>query len=60
MAASAGDPMILANLIAERAATMPDLDVLTFVSVEPDGSFTDELRTYRELWSKVRTLAYNY
>lgn len=40
--------LILANLIANRAETDPDLDVLTF---ENDGR-PDEVRTYRQLWER--------
>ncbi|TNF04606.1 MAG: ATP-dependent acyl-CoA ligase [Gammaproteobacteria bacterium] len=44
------DLMILANIILDKVETSPDLDVLTFVNVEQDGSLTDEIRTYRQLW----------
>lgn len=44
----------LANLIANRADTHPDLDVLT---VEGAGRAPDETRTYRQLWDNGRRLA---
>jgi crotonobetaine/carnitine-CoA ligase len=44
----------LANLIANRAETMPDLDVLT---IEGAGVRPDEVRTYRQLWQNGQRLA---
>lgn len=38
--------LILANLIANRAETDPDRDVLTF----ENGDGPDEVRTYKQLW----------
>ena len=52
-----GDPMILAHLVADRMASLPDLDVLTFVTIEADGSFTDEIRTYTDLWENGQRVA---
>ncbi len=49
--------LILADLIANRVEQMPDLDVLTFVSVGPDGSLVEEVRTYRQLWDNGRRMA---
>ncbi|MGC8534183.1 MAG: AMP-binding protein [Rhizomicrobium sp.] len=46
--------MILADLIAARAETMPDLDVVTF---EGGGEREDEIRTYAQLWSNANRLA---
>lgn len=40
--------LILANLIANRAATDPDREVLTF----ENGDGPEEVRTYRDLWEK--------
>jgi crotonobetaine/carnitine-CoA ligase len=48
------DPLILANLVAARAASDPDFDVLTF---EGGGVRNDEVRTYRELWENGQRLA---
>jgi carnitine-CoA ligase len=45
---------ILANLIANRAETMPDLPVLT---IEGAGVRPDEVRTYRQLWQNGQRLA---
>ena len=45
---------ILANLIANRAAELPDFDVLT---IEGAGVRPDEVRTYRQLWDNARRMA---
>ena len=45
---------ILANMIANRVETMPDLDVLT---IEGAGVRCDEVRTYRQLWENGQRLA---
>lgn len=50
---STRDELILANLIANRAETDPDLDVVTF---EHPGC-EDEIRTYRQLWDNGRRVA---
>ncbi|MBR0568893.1 AMP-binding protein [Azoarcus sp. L1K30] len=50
---TARDELILANLIANRAETHPDLDVVTF---EHPGC-EDEIRTYRQLWDNGRRVA---
>ncbi|BAL24207.1 AMP-binding protein [Azoarcus sp. KH32C] len=50
---TARDEQILANLIANRAETHPDLDVVTF---EHPGC-PDEVRTYRQLWDNGRCVA---
>lgn len=50
---TARDEQILANLIANRAESQPDLDVLTF---EHPGC-ADEVRTYRQLWDNGRRIA---
>ena len=44
------DPMILANIILDGVDKQPDLDVLTFVNVEADGSFSEQVRSYKDLW----------
>jgi crotonobetaine/carnitine-CoA ligase len=51
------DDLILADLIALRAEAQPDLDVLTFVGVEPDGVLTEEIRTYAQLWEGGNRIA---
>ncbi|HEX7375388.1 MAG TPA: AMP-binding protein [Steroidobacteraceae bacterium] len=51
---TAYDPLTLAGLIAERAASSPDLDVLT---IEGAGVRDDEVRTYAQLWTRARALA---
>jgi crotonobetaine/carnitine-CoA ligase len=51
------NPMILANLIADRQRQWPDREILTFVTVEPDGSFSDETRTYTQLWQNGQRVA---
>jgi len=52
-----GNEQILANLIRARAATEPDLDVLTFVDVAADGSLVDVVRTYAQLWQNGQRIA---
>ncbi len=46
--------MVLADLIAARAETRPDLDVVTF---ERGDAGPDEVRTYAELWANANRLA---
>lgn len=46
--------LILADLIAARAQTKPDLDVVTF---EGGGERPDEVRTYAQLWLNANKLA---
>src|SRR4051812_25798623 len=45
--------LILANLIANRAESDPDRDVLTF----ENGDEADEVRTYRQLWERGSQVA---
>lgn len=45
---------IFAHVIANRAASMPGLDVLTF---EGGGQRADQTRTYQQLWDNGRRLA---
>ena len=49
--------LILANIIGEKLRTHPDLDVLTFVTIDKDGGYQEELRTYRQLWDNGRRIA---
>jgi carnitine-CoA ligase len=51
------DLRILANRVYDWAQKNPDLDVLTFVSVEKDGAITDQTRTYQQLWDNGQRLA---
>ncbi len=46
--------MILADLIAARAESRPDLDVVTF---EGGDSGREEVRTYADLWANANRLA---
>jgi len=46
--------LILADLIASRAAEMPDFDVVTF---ESGGLRPDEVRTYADLWMNGNRIA---
>jgi crotonobetaine/carnitine-CoA ligase len=46
--------MVLADMIAARAETRPDLDVVTF---EGGGVGPDEVRTYGQLWANANRLA---
>ena len=45
--------MILADLIASRAESRPDLDVVTFEG----GAAGEEVRTYAQLWANANRLA---
>ena len=45
---------ILAGLVANRAAELPDFPVLT---IEGAGQRADEVRSYRQLWDNARRLA---
>ena len=45
---------VLANVIVNRAETLPDFSVLT---IEGGGVRADEVRTYRELWDNAQRLA---
>ncbi len=51
------NPQILAHLIADWKDKKPDLDVLTFVDIDPAGQFVTETRTYRQLWENGQRLA---
>lgn len=51
------DPLILANRIADWVKKAPDLDVLTFVSIDEKGNFVEEVRTYQQLWDNGQKLA---
>ena len=46
------DQAILANLIEAKMQKNPDLDVLSFVNINPAGDFEDEIRSYRQLWEQ--------
>ncbi|MFI4974647.1 MAG: AMP-binding protein [Caulobacterales bacterium] len=46
--------MVLADLIAARAETRPDLDVVTFEGGETGA---EEIRTYAQLWANANRLA---
>lgn len=59
MSASVPNEMVLSDLIAARAATQPDLDVLTFEHYSLDGGATpDEVRTYAQLRDNAARLAH--
>ena len=51
------DLSILANRISDWIGKKPDLDVLTFVSIDADGNFVDEIRTFQQLWDNGQRLA---
>lgn len=52
-----GDLTILANRVADWVEKKPDLDVLTFVSIDADGNFVEEIRSYQQLWDNGQRLA---
>lgn len=51
------DELILANLIANRVETQPDLDVLTFVHIDSFGNIQEEVRSYQQLWDNAQRIA---
>ena len=48
---------ILAHLVRHKAAEPGDAAILTFVDVDRAGRFTEETRSYRQLWSRGQALA---
>lgn len=50
-------PLILANIIHSKAEESPDLDVLTFVTIDENKTLQDETRTYRELWDNGQRIS---
>ncbi|GGO89442.1 ATP-dependent acyl-CoA ligase [Marinobacterium nitratireducens] len=54
---STRDELILANLIANRVETQPDLDVLTFVNIDATGACREEVRSYAQLWANAQRIA---
>jgi len=55
---NAHDESVLAGLVAARAETQPDLDVLTFEHLSLDGgAMPDEVRTFAALHTNARRLA---
>ena len=48
---------ILAHLVRDKAAELGDATILTFVDVDRQGNYTEETRSYRELWSRGQALA---
>lgn len=51
------DELILANLIANRVDTQPELDVLTFIYIDSDGKIKEEVRSYQQLWDNAQRIA---
>src|SRR5260370_35443799 len=45
---------VLANVIANRAEALPDLEVLT---IDGGGVRPDDVRTFRQLWSNAQRMA---
>src|SRR6266566_3264176 len=45
---------VLANVIANRAEALPDLEVLT---IDGSGVRPDDVRTFRQLWSNAQRMA---
>ena len=48
---------ILANRVADWAGKRPDDELLTFVSIDSDGNFVEETRSYQQLWDNGQRLA---
>ena len=51
------NPLILANLIRNWCDKEPETTILTFVEVGADGQFTDETRSFQQLWDNGQRLA---
>lgn len=51
------NPLILANLIRNWCDTEPELKILTFVEIDSEGNFSEETRTYQQLWDNGQRLA---
>lgn len=51
------NPLILANLIRNWCDKEPDTTILTFVEVGADGRFSDETRSFQQLWDNGQRLA---
>lgn len=49
--------IVLARHIRRMALDQPDLDVLTFIDLLPDGRYAEELRTFGQLWENGQRLA---
>lgn len=49
--------LILANLIANRCELKPELDVLTFLEIDNEGQWHEEVRTYQNLWDNGQRIA---
>ena len=47
----------VAGIVKSHLEKNADLDVLTFVDINADGSFSDETRTYQELWDNGQRIA---
>ncbi len=47
----------LAELIKDKARTTPNVEILTFVTVDAGGQLTDQTRTYRQLYDNGQALA---
>jgi len=51
------NPVILAGLIRAWCGQNADRQILTFVSIAPNGEFQEETRSYRQLWENGQRLA---
>ncbi len=49
--------LILANLIANKVETTPDLEVLTFVHIDNEGKIISDSRNYQQLWDNAQRIA---
>jgi crotonobetaine/carnitine-CoA ligase len=50
-------PVILADLIQDWCRRSPEREILTFVSIEAEGEYQEETRSYRQLWENGQRLA---
>lgn len=49
--------LILANLISEKCTSNPHLDALTFVHITDHETYSEEVRTYQNLWDNGQHIA---
>jgi len=57
MAISTDKTLVMARIVSEHCDLHPDLDALTFVNVTSNGSLSEEVRTYQQLWDNGQRIA---
>lgn len=51
--------LILANIVKKQSRAKPDLNVLTVVDINQEGSFIEKTRNYKQLWDNGQAVAYS-